>query len=83
MVYMVTITSQGQISIPAPIRRKLRLSEHRRAIVTEKDWKVVVEPVVDLLSLKGSLKTTKKATPLQIRKAFEKYLADHAVGLTS
>lgn len=36
---------------------------------------------VALLKLKGSLKSNIKASTRQIRKAFEKYLANHAVGL--
>lgn len=81
MVYTVTITSQGQISIPAKLRRKLGLEKNRKAIVTEEEGKIVIEPVKDLLELKGSLKTNMKATPQQIRKAFEEYLAREAVGI--
>lgn len=66
MVYTVSITSQGQISIPAPLRRKLGLDKVRRAIVSEEKGKVVIEPVRDILELKGSLKTNKK--PLSNRK---------------
>jgi len=79
MIYTVSITSQGQISIPAPIRRKLGLNERKKAIVSEKDGKVVIAPVKDLLELKGSLKTKIKATPKQIREAFEEYLAQRPV----
>ncbi len=53
MVYTVTITSQGQISIPAKIRRKLGLDKNKKAIVTEEKGKIIVEPVKDLLELKG------------------------------
>ena len=38
-----------------------------------------MEPVKDFLELGGSLKTSIKATPRQIRRAFEKYLAQEAV----
>jgi bifunctional DNA-binding transcriptional regulator/antitoxin component of YhaV-PrlF toxin-antitoxin module len=59
MTYTVSITSQGQISIPIKLRREL-FSDTNKAIVSVQDGKVMLEPVKDLLSLAGSLKTTKK-----------------------
>lgn len=76
---MVSITSQGQISIPAPIRRKLGLDKLKRAVVTEKDGKLLIEPVKDLLDLKGSLRTNITASPKEVRKAFEEYMAKKSV----
>lgn len=75
MTYMVSITSQGQISIPAPIRRKLGLDKSKKAVITEKDGKLLIEPVKDLLDLKGSLKTNITASSKEIREAFEEYIA--------
>lgn len=60
MTYSVSITSQGQISIPAGLRRKLGLDKGGRAIVSEENGKVIIEPVTDLLKLKGSLKSNKR-----------------------
>ena len=57
---MVSITSQGQISIPAPLRRKLGLEKSKKALISEDNGKIVMEPVKDLLELAGSLKTNKK-----------------------
>lgn len=74
-MYTVSVTSQGQISIPAKIRRELGLDKSRRALVFLEKGKVVIEPVKDLLELRGSLKTKIKATPSQVREAFETYLA--------
>lgn len=79
MSYVVTITSQGQISIPAKIRRESGLDKTRRAYVTSRNGKIIVEPVKDFLELGGTFKTKIKATPRQIRKAFEEYLAHEAV----
>lgn len=56
MSYVVSITSQGQISIPAKIRKELGLSSHRKALVKREGKKVVVEPVSDFMKLGGSLK---------------------------
>ncbi len=60
MAYSVSITSQGQISIPAQIRRELGLSKTSKAIVSVANGKVMIEPVRDFLELAGSLKTNKK-----------------------
>ena len=78
MTYTVTITSQGQISIPIKLRREFGLDKTKRAFVSSRDGKIIVEPVKDLLELRGSLKTDIKATPKQIREAFESYLAEDA-----
>lgn len=75
----VTITSQGQISIPVQLRRKIGLAKHRKALVSESKGKLIVEPVKDLLELRGSFKTNIKSSPKQIREAFENYLAEEAV----
>lgn len=80
MVYTVSITSQGQISIPAKLRRKLGLHKKQKALVSEREGELIVRPVKDFLELGGSLKTTIKATPRQIRNAFGEYLAKKAVG---
>lgn len=74
-MYTVSVTSQGQISIPAKIRRELGLDKNGKALVFLEKGKVVIEPVKDLLELRGSLKTKIKATPSQVREAFETYLA--------
>ena len=75
MSYTVSITSQGQISIPAPLRKKLGLNKFNKALISEKEGKMLVEPIKDLLDLKGSLKTSKVANSSQIRQAFEDYIA--------
>jgi len=74
MSYTVSITTQGQISIPAPLRRKLGLHTSTKAIVSEEKGKMVVVPTKDLLELKGSLKTKHRVAPNKIRGAFEDYL---------
>ena len=56
MVYTVSITSQGQISIPAKFRKELGLEERKKALIKRVGDKLVVEPIEDFLQLKGSLK---------------------------
>ena len=53
MTYLVSITSQGQISIPAALRRLLNLDEYPKAYVSVQDNKLIVEPVTDVLSSQG------------------------------
>lgn len=60
MIYSISITSQGQINIPASLRQKLGLNRGGRAIVSEDNGRMIIEPVTDLLSLKGSLKSNKE-----------------------
>lgn len=76
MIYTVSITSQGQISIPAKIRRELGFTKNNKAIVSVEKGRVTIEPVKDLLKLGGSLKTNKK--PLsnqQLHDLFAVYMA--------
>jgi AbrB family looped-hinge helix DNA binding protein len=61
MTYTISITSQGQLSIPAKIRRDLGFSAtNNKALLTIEGNKIILEPVVDLLDLAGSLQTSKK-----------------------
>lgn len=75
MTYYVTITSQGQMSIPVDIRRQFGLEKSRKAIVRADGDKIVVEPVVDILSLRGVFKTKKRVLYKKVREAFGEYLA--------
>lgn len=56
MNYIVSITSQGQISIPADIRRALGFDKQRKAVIWQEEEKLIIEPVKDLLELKGIFK---------------------------
>ena len=52
----VTITSQGQITIPAKFRKKYRLDKNRKSIIREDQNKLVIEPAPDIMSLAGIFK---------------------------
>ncbi|MBI5619847.1 AbrB/MazE/SpoVT family DNA-binding domain-containing protein [Candidatus Gottesmanbacteria bacterium] len=73
--YTVSITSQGQISIPADLRRALGLHKKTKAIVRADEGKMVVEPVPDILDFKGIFKVKKTASRQEERRAFEEALA--------
>lgn len=60
MQQIVTITSQGQITIPASMRRAISLNLFNKALVKIEDKTIVVEPITDLLSLGGILMNKSK-----------------------
>lgn len=81
MVYTVSITSQGQISIPASVRRAIGLSLYDKALLTVQGNRVVIEPKKDLLKMKGFLKTNKK--PLSSKELHERFAQDLAESVVS
>lgn len=54
MFYQVTVTAQGQITIPATIRRKLKL-DNTKLMIREVGNSIVMEPAPDILSQYGVL----------------------------
>lgn len=83
MTYTVSITSQGQISIPAKIRRELGLEKRKNALVSGENGKMVVESIKDLFELGSSLQTNKKLLSnyelheIVAKAASENYAAKH------
>lgn len=75
---IVSITSQGQLTIPKHIRRKFGISGAVKAAVRIKDRKIVVEPQMDFWALSGSLNTGKKLTDAELRKARQRFEKDWA-----
>lgn len=55
MSNIVSVTAQGQISIPARLRRELNI-DRKKVEVSREENRIIIEPIIDLLSLKGSLK---------------------------
>lgn len=60
MQQIVTITDQGQITIPASMRRAISLNLYNKAMVKIEDKMITVEPIIDLLSLGGMLMNKSK-----------------------
>ncbi len=56
MESIVTITSQGQITIPARMRRSLGISRLGKARIKFFSNKLTIEPVKDLLEMGGILR---------------------------
>ena len=56
MKRIVTITQQGQITIPAIFRKELNLNRYKKAFVSMGAQKIMIEPVSNLTELGGVLK---------------------------
>lgn len=56
MIDFVTITSQGQISIPATMRKELGLETGRKLSIKMEGGKVTLEPAKDLMDMAGRYK---------------------------
>ena len=63
----VTISSKGQLVLPAPVRRRLRLKAQSRVELEEREGGVFIRPVARASSVEpidypppGSLKVTKR-----------------------
>jgi bifunctional DNA-binding transcriptional regulator/antitoxin component of YhaV-PrlF toxin-antitoxin module len=55
MQKIVSITSQGQITIPAVMQRQLGIKQFKKALVRVENKKIVVEPLPDFINLAGAL----------------------------
>lgn len=75
MTYFVSVTSQGQMSIPAPIRRALKINKGEKVSVRTEGQRMIVEPVPDFRQFRGVFKTKRKIPFSVTRKAFEEALA--------
>jgi len=75
MMIPVSVTSQGQISIPIDIRRKFGLDTVRKALVEAKEDVIIIRPVRALTTLRGTFSTDKRVPLSTIHTAFEDALA--------
>ncbi len=80
MLHYVTITSQGQITIPAAVRRKLSLKKNQRAVLELENDQILITPEKDILELEGIFKTNKKIPFKKVREEFGNYLASRHLG---
>ncbi|KKU91996.1 MAG: hypothetical protein UY21_C0007G0015 [Microgenomates group bacterium GW2011_GWA1_48_10] len=80
MTYTASVTSQGQVSIPAPFRKKYGLSGNKVIFEETVDGGLKLKPVPDIMSLAGIFKTKKRFTHEQERGSFRHYLATRHLG---
>ena len=80
MPHIVSITQQGQITIPKVHREELRIGKSAKAFVEQKNNQLIITPIEDFFSLKGSIKPISRPENFKkMRKAFIKYLAKNAM----
>jgi bifunctional DNA-binding transcriptional regulator/antitoxin component of YhaV-PrlF toxin-antitoxin module len=68
MQQYVTITSQGQITIPIAFRKKFGLDKATKAIIKADGDSVVIESIPDIRSLQGIFKTHKRLSVAEEKK---------------
>lgn len=77
MMQVVSITQQGQITIPKLIRDNLKIELVSKALVSQKGDSIVVKPIIDFFSLEGSVKPKRKPEDFKsMRKAFINHLVE-------
>ena len=73
MQKIVSITSQGQLTIPQSMLRSLGIKTPVKAIIRKKENILEVEPKKNFWSLSGSLKSEVKLSDADLRKAREAF----------
>lgn len=73
MQQIVSITRQGQLSIPKLMLQDLGIYGSTKAIIQSKDNVILVTPRNDFWSLAGSLKSDVKLTDNELKKARESF----------
>lgn len=70
---IVSITSQGQLTIPVSIRRSFGIKGAVKAIIRKEKNFIVVEPKKDFWSLEGSLASGVKLSDKELQEARESF----------
>ena len=78
MQQMVSITSQGQLTIPSSMRKFLGIKGSTKAIIESKGSQLIVKPKSDFWSLSGSLASSVKLSDKQLKKARKNFSKDWA-----
>ena len=83
-IYQSTVTSKGQATIPAPLRKKLRIKPGGKIIFEDQPNGVMLNRVPDISELKGSLKpkvkvkySDRKADKTVAKFMVQEYLKHH------
>lgn len=72
MMYLTTISSQRQITLPKALLDQANMSTSDRVVLTIGGKGIQLEPVKDVLDFAGSVPAQSKTTVLEARKKFEK-----------
>lgn len=74
MVGYGVINAKGQVTIPADIRESLGILPGLSVVIKKVSDAVVVSPVPDIFSLRGSVLSRRKMNIKKMEENFEKYL---------
>ena len=69
MEQIVSITSQGQLTIPKEILQSFGISSGVKAMIKKQDKLIIVEPKSDFWSLSGSLKSAVALSDQELKEA--------------
>ncbi len=78
MQYNVSITSQGQITIPSAVRKKLNIKKQSKGILSVRDKGFYIKPVGSFWDIPKMVKTSVRLTDVQLRKARDAFETDWA-----
>ena len=73
MRQVVSITSQGQLTIPKSMRDAFGINRSTKAVIIKQGNTMIVTPKRDFWSLKGALKSKVKLSDKQLREAREAF----------
>lgn len=76
MAEMVTITEQGQLTIPRFVRDQFGITKTTKAMIHVRNGQIIVEPKRDFWSVFGSLKSNVALTDSQLKTAREAFETD-------
>ena len=78
MQYVVSVTSQGQLTIPMEIRKKLGLMDKAKAIISQEGDTLIVKPKDSFWSIAGSLASDITLTDEELKNARASFSKDWA-----
>lgn len=77
MQNVVSITSQGQLTVPKSIRDSFQLGNvSTKAVVSKKGNKIIVEPKKSFWALESSLQSTIRLSDADLKKARDEFSKD-------
>ena len=74
---VVSVTTKGQTTIPADIRRKQGIRAKDKVLVYEDKGEIKIKKVQDFFSLKGSVKVGRLVSKREEKEAAQRYVANH------
>jgi len=73
MQSIVSITSQGQVTIPVEIRKALGITGPTKAKIEKKGRKIIIQPKEEFWSLMGFLSSPVKLSDQELREARQRF----------